>query len=87
MIPRVMIVEDEEPLSLMLRYNLEAEGYQVDSVERGATMRAAARVIRKAGVEFRIFSAAQTQALWYGLASVALALIIGWLGRVMFRKD
>jgi len=35
MTPRVMIVEDEEPLSLMLRYNLEAEGYQVDSVSRG----------------------------------------------------
>ena len=35
MIPKVMIVEDEEPLSLMLRYNLEAEGYAVDSVERG----------------------------------------------------
>ena len=35
MTPRVMIVEDEEPLSLMLRYNLEAEGYQVDSVDRG----------------------------------------------------
>ena len=33
--PRVMIVEDEEPLSLMLRYNLEAEGYAVDTVERG----------------------------------------------------
>ena len=30
-----MIVEDEEPLSLMLRYNLEAEGYSVDTVERG----------------------------------------------------
>jgi two-component system phosphate regulon response regulator PhoB len=35
MTPRVMIVEDEESLSLMLRYNLEAEGYQVDTVERG----------------------------------------------------
>ncbi|MEP0320552.1 response regulator, partial [Bauldia litoralis] len=35
MTPRVMIVEDEEPLSLMLRYNLESEGYQVDTVERG----------------------------------------------------
>ena len=35
MTPRVMIVEDEEPLSLMLRYNLEAEGYSVDTVERG----------------------------------------------------
>ena len=33
--PRVMIVEDEEPLTLLLRYNLEAEGYDVDSVARG----------------------------------------------------
>src|SRR5215475_8969264 len=35
MTPKVMIVEDEEALSLMLRYNLEAEGYVVDTVERG----------------------------------------------------
>jgi two-component system phosphate regulon response regulator PhoB len=35
MMPKVMIVEDEEPLALMLRYNLEAEGYAVDAVERG----------------------------------------------------
>jgi two-component system phosphate regulon response regulator PhoB len=33
--PRVLIVEDEEPLTLLLRYNLEAEGYEVDSVARG----------------------------------------------------
>ncbi|MBZ6077245.1 phosphate regulon transcriptional regulator PhoB [Microvirga puerhi] len=33
--PRVLIVEDEEPLTLLLRYNLEAEGYEVDSVGRG----------------------------------------------------
>src|SRR3712207_4228265 len=32
---RVLIVEDEEPLTLILRYNLEAEGYDVDSVGRG----------------------------------------------------
>jgi len=31
----VMIVEDEEPLTLLLRYNLEAEGYVVESVARG----------------------------------------------------
>ena len=31
----VMIVEDEEPLTLLLRYNLEAEGYEVESVARG----------------------------------------------------
>src|SRR5437870_13043438 len=32
---RIMIVEDEEPLTLMLRYNLEAEGYQVEVAARG----------------------------------------------------
>jgi len=30
-----MIVEDEEPLTLLLRYNLEAEGYAVDTSARG----------------------------------------------------
>ena len=29
------MVEDEEPLALLLRYNLEAEGYAVDVVHRG----------------------------------------------------
>jgi two-component system phosphate regulon response regulator PhoB len=33
--PRILIAEDEEPLMLLLRYNLEADGYQVDGVERG----------------------------------------------------
>ena len=32
---RVLIVEDEEPLTLLLRYNLEAEGYEVDIAARG----------------------------------------------------
>ncbi len=32
---RILIVEDEEPLSLLLRYNLEAEGYEVEIVARG----------------------------------------------------
>jgi len=35
MIPRVMIVEDEEPLTTLLKYNLEAEGYSVSTVLRG----------------------------------------------------
>jgi len=34
-VPRVMIVEDEEPLVLILRYNLEAEGYDVEACARG----------------------------------------------------
>lgn len=32
---RILIVEDEEPLTLLLRYNLESEGYGVESVGRG----------------------------------------------------
>jgi two-component system phosphate regulon response regulator PhoB len=32
---RILLVEDEEPLTLLLRYNLEAEGYEVDAVARG----------------------------------------------------
>ena len=32
---RILIIEDEEPLSLLLRYNLESEGYAVDNVGRG----------------------------------------------------
>jgi two-component system, OmpR family, phosphate regulon response regulator PhoB len=33
--PRILIVEDEEALTLLLRYNLEAAGYDVESVIRG----------------------------------------------------
>ncbi|MGJ8531990.1 MAG: phosphate regulon transcriptional regulator PhoB [Alphaproteobacteria bacterium] len=33
--PHILVVEDEEALSLLLRYNLESEGYQVDVSERG----------------------------------------------------
>lgn len=32
---RILIVEDEEPLTLLLRYNLEAEGYRVEALGRG----------------------------------------------------
>ena len=32
---RILIVEDEEALALLLRYNLEAEGFTVDSAVRG----------------------------------------------------
>src|SRR4051794_21895254 len=32
---RILVVEDEEPLTLLLRYNLEAEGYEVDIASRG----------------------------------------------------
>jgi two-component system phosphate regulon response regulator PhoB len=32
---RILIVEDEEPLTMLLRYNLEAEGYAVETAARG----------------------------------------------------
>jgi two-component system phosphate regulon response regulator PhoB len=32
---KILIVEDEEPLTLLLRYNLEAEGYEVETAARG----------------------------------------------------
>ncbi|NJO53639.1 MAG: phosphate regulon transcriptional regulatory protein PhoB [Bacteroidales bacterium] len=32
---KILIVEDEEPLTLLLRYNLEVEGYDVEAVARG----------------------------------------------------
>ena len=32
---RILIIEDEEPLTLLLRYNLEAEGYDVETSARG----------------------------------------------------
>ncbi len=33
--PKIMVVEDEEPLGVLLKYNLEAEGYQVEVIARG----------------------------------------------------
>ncbi len=32
---RVLIAEDEEALAVLLRYNLEAEGFAVEHVARG----------------------------------------------------
>ena len=33
--PQILVVEDEEPLTILLRYNLEAEGFEVDVCRRG----------------------------------------------------
>jgi two-component system, OmpR family, phosphate regulon response regulator PhoB len=33
--PRILVVEDEAPLALLLTYNLESEGFQVEHVDRG----------------------------------------------------
>ena len=35
MVPKIAVVEDEEALSVLLRYNLEAEGYEVETIMRG----------------------------------------------------
>lgn len=35
MSPKVLVVEDEEPLAMLLRYNLEAEGFNVTVAARG----------------------------------------------------
>jgi two-component system phosphate regulon response regulator PhoB len=35
MSPRILIVEDEEPLTVMLRYNLEKEGFAVETTTNG----------------------------------------------------
>lgn len=43
--------------------------------------------IRKAGLEYQLYRFAQTQAFLYGLAAVALAFLVGWLARVLMRKD
>ncbi|MDU6731699.1 MAG: response regulator, partial [Bradyrhizobium sp.] len=35
MTARILVVEDEEALTTLLRYNLETEGYEVETVGRG----------------------------------------------------
>jgi uncharacterized protein (TIGR02186 family) len=42
--------------------------------------------IMKSGTEQAIYRAAQDRSVWYGLTSVALAVLIGWLGNAVFRK-
>ena len=43
--------------------------------------------IIKSGFEQDIFRAAHERSFFYGLFSVSLAMIIGWLGRVIFKRD
>ncbi|MCB1454415.1 MAG: TIGR02186 family protein [Rhizobiaceae bacterium] len=44
-------------------------------------------VIYKAGFEQSIFRAAHEYSLLYGLLAVALALLTGWVGSVVFRRE
>ena len=48
--PRILVMEDERSLLLLLGYNLEADGYEVDSVRSGAWLRARRRTLRARGV-------------------------------------
>lgn len=41
----------------------------------------------KTGIEQRMASAAHEQPLFYGLATVLMALLLGWLSSVVFRRD
>lgn len=44
-------------------------------------------VILKAGLEETIHHAAHAYSFLYGLGAVLLAIVTGWLGRLIFRKD
>lgn len=43
--------------------------------------------IRKSGFEQLIFRLAHRHSIFYGVFAVFLAIVTGWLGRVVFRKD
>ena len=43
--------------------------------------------IVKAGLEFRIYRAANQHSLLYGFFAVFLAVVTGWAGRLVFRKE
>lgn len=43
--------------------------------------------IQKSGVEQSIFQAAHEYSLFYGIFAVALAILTGWLGRLIFSRD
>ncbi|HEY0219430.1 MAG TPA: TIGR02186 family protein [Afipia sp.] len=43
--------------------------------------------IVKVGFEQFVASAAQHHGLWYGIATAMMALMVGWLGSVVFRRD
>jgi uncharacterized protein (TIGR02186 family) len=44
-------------------------------------------VVSKTGLEATMAAFARTQSLPYGIIVVAMALVIGWLGGVIFRRD
>jgi uncharacterized protein (TIGR02186 family) len=47
----------------------------------------ASLAITKAGFEQRVFRAAHQNSLLYGFMAVGLAIVTGWIGRIVFRRD
>lgn len=43
--------------------------------------------IYKSGFEQTIFRFANNHAFWFGIFAVGLAMLTGWLGRIIFKKD
>jgi uncharacterized protein (TIGR02186 family) len=43
--------------------------------------------IRKSGFEQMIFRLAHNHSIFYGVFAIFLAIVTGWLGRILFRKD
>jgi uncharacterized protein (TIGR02186 family) len=43
--------------------------------------------IRKSGLEQAVFRLAHNHSIFYGVFAVFLAMLTGWLGRIIFRKD
>lgn len=43
--------------------------------------------IRKSGFEQWVYRSSQRHGFYYGLGAVALAMVTGWLGRIIFRRD
>jgi uncharacterized protein (TIGR02186 family) len=43
--------------------------------------------IVKSGFEQQIYRSAHEEPVFYGLFSISLAMVIGWLGRIMFKRD
>lgn len=44
-------------------------------------------LILKSGLEDAIYQAAHSYSFFYGVGAVLIAMLIGWLGRIIFRRD
>lgn len=62
---------------------------QVFELEDGfvADAQRSSLIISKVGLEADVFDFAQTRSVLYGLASIMIALLAGWLAGMIFRRD